>query len=254
PKVYKPAQAKWLADQLAEIISSSTQTKEPVTHLNQSHIALISYANTIESDSKEVSPLSALGDFLKHYKIDQTLPILHLLPFYSWDTDRGFSVKDHRQVHHEYGTWEDIKKLGHSVKLMFDFVINHASIDNPLVQGALIERHLNHSDPHHKEVAPYKDFVIAYSDSNKPITKQLSRLSRPRPHPVLTRYTVIETKNKTPLALLGQAPPSDKKIGQGWVWTTFSPRQVDINFANPRVLLEVIEILLYYTEHKASLI
>ena len=61
---------------------------------------------------------------------------IHILPFYPWDTDRGFSVKDYRKVDSRNGTWDDVRGLvKDGIGLMFDFVANHASVENPLVQG-----------------------------------------------------------------------------------------------------------------------
>src|SRR5262249_19171435 len=42
--------------------------------------------------------------------------------------------------------------------------------------------------------------------------------------------------------------------GPRWVWTTFSPDQVDLNFKNPRVLVSILEILLTYVRRGADLI
>ena len=55
--------------------------------------------------------------------------------------------------------------------LMVDLVINHASLDNPLVQGALT------GDPR------YRDFVIRYDDGAQPDAAALAKLTRPRPDP-----------------------------------------------------------------------
>jgi len=137
---------------------------------------------------------------------------------------------------------------------MFDFVANHASIDNPIVQGALISRHLPENDERYRNFSKYKDFVITYSDNNKPSNKQLKELARPRPNPVLTRYTVYEDLSGKLFAELGNIRKG-RFLGKGYVWTTFSrskradgtedTRQVDLNFANPLVLVESINILLF---------
>lgn len=273
-RVYSPSEAAWLADELVKVIKASKVRTRPAAELKQSDIALVTYANSIEDKRTKAAPLAVLRDWLSRYRLSDALPIVHLLPFYPWDTDRGFSVQDYRQVDPANGSWEDIDQLGQQVKLMFDFVANHASIDNPLVQGALIERHLDQNDPRYQAVAQYKDFVTAYTDEDKPSDDQLAALSRPRHNPVLTRYTVYEDNTGEAKAKLGL--PADlssealakgeaqQKLGEGWVWTTFSreknddgtetTRQVDINFANPRVFLEVINILLFYIGHEADFI
>lgn len=45
------------------------------------------------------------------------------------------------------------------MNLMFDFVANHASIENPLVQSSLIIRHINKDHPEYESHAKYEDFV-----------------------------------------------------------------------------------------------
>ena len=39
---------------------------------------------------------------------------VHLLPFYPWSSDDGFSVKDYFAVEPEYGTWDDIAAFRHA--------------------------------------------------------------------------------------------------------------------------------------------
>ncbi len=230
---------------------------------------LICYADTVVDHTSDKKPLILLRDFLHRYRIPDRLNIVHILPFFPWDTDRGFSVTDYYRVHPDYGSWTDIADLRPHVSLMFDFVINHASIQNPLVHSALIERHLASNDPRYVRFAPYKDFVIAFSDEEKPSEESLKRLVRPRATPVLTPYAVFEKTDGSLFATLGfsgKTPPGKDagKRGTGWVWTTFSrpflpdgsiaTRQVDLNFRNPAVLLEAVKILFHYVNKGASLI
>jgi sucrose phosphorylase len=215
-------------------------------------VALIAYADSIRGSAG--SPLAAQRRFVQGY-LAKAINTLHLLPFFPWDTDRGFSVQDYRAVDPRNGTWDEIEALAREfTHLMVDLVINHASLDNPLVQGALT------GDPR------YRDFVIRYADGAQPDAAALAQLTRPRPDPVLTRYYVVATgghKEATfdrPLAD-GMDDGSAGPTG-GWVWTTFSrppnadgsaaTRQVDLNFRNPRVLLEMLEVLLCYRGHGAD--
>jgi sucrose phosphorylase len=39
-----------------------------------------------------------------------------------------------------------------------------------------------------------------------------------------------------------------------WIWTTFSEDQIDLNFRNPEVLLQVIESVLFYIRHGADIL
>jgi len=246
-------------------------------------VCLITYANTF-SDPKGGShakkPLRCLGEFLSRYDVSSTHQVMHLLPMFPWDTDRGFSIKDYWMVEPSYGDWGDIQWLAGkdcgSPQLMFDFVCNHASVGNALVQKALIQRHVTEGHPMYETVQPFKGFVIAYCDDDgpeenrRPSDELLSKLMRPRPNPVLTEYFVTEDSETFECrAILGtpqiDAPPSANKIiGKGYVWTTFSrgknkhgeeqTRQVDLNYNNPKVIAEILRILLFYVRQSSKLI
>jgi len=62
----------------------------------------------------------------------------------------------------------------------------------------------------------------------------LSRVVRPRALPLLTPF---------------QTHSGEKKV-----WTTFSEDQIDLNFKNPEVLLEILDVLLLYAAHGATFI
>ncbi|HEY3476265.1 MAG TPA: alpha-amylase family glycosyl hydrolase, partial [Anaerolineales bacterium] len=117
----------------------------------------------------------------------------------------------------EFGHWGHISHLGRTFRLMFDAVINHASVQHDWFQGFL------------KDDPAYRDYFIAV-DGNP----DLSQVVRPRALPLLTTF---------------ETPSGPKKV-----WTTFSADQVDLNFQNPKVLLEIIDTLLFYVAQGAQLI
>ncbi len=230
---------------------------------------LVCYANSIESSEAETPPLSVLRDFIRRYQLAEDFPVVHLLPFCPYDTDRGFSVCDYRRVDPHHGDWTDVAALAEEVRLMFDFVANHASVENPLIQSSLIERHLEETDRDHANLAPYKDFVIAFDEDDRPAAEALASLARPRAAPVLTPYVVAEDGAGIRRALLGNRETAgltgyERVLGSGWVWSTFSrgvdqagreaTRQVDLNYRNPRVFLEAVDILLFYVSRGARII
>jgi sucrose phosphorylase len=51
---------------------------------------------------------------------------VHLLPFYPYSSDDGFSVIDYKQVNPALGVWDDVARVGQNF-LMFGSVINHIS-------------------------------------------------------------------------------------------------------------------------------
>ena len=175
---------------------------------------LITYGDMIQHDGGR--PLQSLGAFLQSH-LTELISIVHILPFYPYSSDDGFSVIDYRQVNPDFGNWKDIAHLGENFRLMLDAVVNHISAQSVEFQGYL------NGDP------DYETFFL----SLEPDT-DLSRVFRPRTSPVLT--------------------PFQTSRGEKYVWTTFSVDQIDLNYTSPDVLIEVIDILLFYIAHGAELI
>jgi sucrose phosphorylase len=161
-------------------------------------------------------PLQSLGKFLADH-LTGTINSIHILPFYPYSSDDGFSVIDYRQVDPKLGTWDDIALIAKNYRMMYDAVINHISRKSLWFEGYLNSK------------APYADYFITVDPAN-----DLSMVVRPRALPLLT---AVETKT-----------------GTQHVWTTFSDDQIDLNYATPEVLLEVIDILLLYVEQGAEFI
>jgi len=182
--------------------------------LSQRDALLITYADQVRQAGEP--PLKTLAEFcVRHLK--GTVSGVHLLPFYPWSSDDGFSVKDFFAIEPSYGTWEDIARLGSDFDLMFDAVFNHVSAQSEWFQRFLAD------DPR------YRDFFIPVEGN-----PDLSQVARPRAVPLLTEFSTA--------------------AGMKRVWTTFSADQVDLNFKNPEVLLAVLEALWFYVRRGARFI
>ena len=184
------------------------------TKLSEKDIVLIAYPDQLRMAGQ--TPLWTLGHFLSHY-LEDLITTVHILPFYPYSSDDGFSVIDYRQVHPEFGGWDDIEWLGNRFKLMFDAVINHISSKSEWL------KHFLEGDP------DFRDFFIQVNPG-----VDLSSVVRPRDLPLITSFK------------------TDR--GEVHLWTTFSADQVDLNFANPRVLLEILDLLLFYIQKGANII
>ncbi|MBC7265219.1 MAG: sugar phosphorylase [Chloroflexi bacterium] len=182
--------------------------------LDERDVFLVTYGDQIQEPDKP--PLQSLDEVLTALAGD-FLRGVHILPFYPYSSDDGFSVIDYKAVDPHLGSWEDIHRLGQHFRLMFDAVINHISRHSAWFQGFL------HDQP------PYTDYFIKVDPST-----DLSQVVRPRALPL---WSAVETAH-----------------GTEYVWTTFSEDQMDLNYANPQVLLEMIEVLLFYVEQGAGLI
>ncbi|MBE0698557.1 MAG: sugar phosphorylase, partial [Anaerolineaceae bacterium] len=158
--------------------------------------------------------MQSLVDFCEKY-LPGTVSGIHILPFYPWSSDDGFAVKDYRAVDEALGSWDDVEQHSHSFRLMFDGVINHVSAQGEWFQAFLGDE------------APYRDYFITVEGS-----PDLSEVVRPRALPLLTEFSTVS--------------------GPRRVWTTFSDDQVDLEFHNPDVLLEVFDVLLMYAMRGAQ--
>lgn len=200
---------------LSDFSKRNPQLKE-ITHpqLSERDAVLITYGDQISEPG--VPPLRTLAEFLKK-EIQDDINSVHLLPFYPYSSDDGFSVIDYRQVDPNLGTWEDISLMKSSFRLMFDAVINHISRQSEWFKGYL-QGHKRFQDT----------FITVEPDTD------LSMVVRPRALPLLT--------------------PVETAQGTRYVWTTFSDDQIDLNFANPDVLMEIVDLLLFYVEKGAEII
>jgi glycosidase len=201
--------AQWLRQRL-----ESFHAPQPPPPLDQGDAILITYADQFQR--RDEHPLKTLAHFASHY-LQGSLSGLHLLPFFPYSSDDGFSVIDFRCVDPRWGAWEDIEQLWPHFRLMFDAVLNHVSVESEWFKGFL------EGDPR------YQDYFIELSPDT-----DLSMVVRPRTSPLLT--------------------PFETSRGRRWVWTTFSADQVDLNYKNPQVLQEMVDILLLYVEKGVNIL
>ncbi|EAD5710254.1 sugar phosphorylase [Listeria innocua] len=180
---------------------------------DEKDIVLITYGDQFKEESKKTLPT-----FKKMYDryLKSTFEVVHFLPFYPYSSDDGFSVIDYKAVNPELGDWEDIKEMEKSARLMFDFVCNHMS-----AKSEWFKRYL----------AGDKEFQNFFVEMD-PDT-DLSSVTRPRATPVLTPFQFASGK-------------------EGYIWTTFSEDQIDLNFACPEVLYKMIDVLMFYLEEGAE--
>ena len=110
------------ADRLLQMIRD-TPIPPRSSALAERDAILIAYGDHVQEPG--VHPLQTLHTFLAKSFRD-VINTVHILPFYPYSSDDGFSVIDYRQVDAALGTWDDVKAFGKDFKLMFDLVLNHA--------------------------------------------------------------------------------------------------------------------------------
>lgn len=216
-KIYGNEVTETLLDKLYVLLEEhfAEQKEENLHKWSENNILLISYGDSICSQTQE-KPLITLHHFLSKY-LQDTITGIHILPFFPYSSDDGFAVIDYVKVNPELGDWEDINAIAQQFNLMVDLVINHISS-----QSIWFEQFKQGKSPecnYFIEVEPSTD---------------LSQVVRPRNSPLLAK--------------------TETDQGTKYVWATFSHDQIDLNFANPDVLLEFIKIILFYVQQGAKYI
>src|SRR5690606_33102852 len=98
--------------------------ERPPTAITQDEVVLITYGDSLIEAG--VPPLQALPKFAVN-RPESGLSTLHILPFFPYTSDDGFSVSDFNSVNPELGRWSDVENFVPHYRLMFDFVLNHIS-------------------------------------------------------------------------------------------------------------------------------
>jgi len=174
---------------------------------------VITYGDSIQNNDEP--PLKTLKYFADTY-LKESITGLHILPFFPYSSDEGFSVIDYSQVNDSLGTWGDIEAIGKDYDLMADLVVNHCS------------QRSRWFDNFRQCKDPGKDYFIEASPDD-----DLSKVVRPRTSALLRETQTLD--------------------GTRHVWCTFSHDQVDLNFKNPDVFLQMMLIVRRYLEQEVKI-
>jgi len=202
---------------LRRIEAASPDLPRPRTQplWNDRDVVLITYGDQIRDDRE--APLRALGRFLDETGLGPLFSTIHVLPCFPSSSDDGFSVVDYRRIDPALGDWNDVAVLGKRRAIMLDLVLNHVSRESRWFRDYLAGRE------------PWTRLFIEVDPA-----ADTSKVTRPRSSPLLT--------------------PVETSRGRRHVWTTFSDDQIDLNYAEPDVLVEMIDVLLLYLCRGARII
>jgi sucrose phosphorylase len=200
-----------LSTELIDIMRLQESNAEParyINHWDESDCLVITYGDSILHEGEK--PLHSLKGFLDK-QVKGSINGVHILPFYPFTSDDGFSVLDYSSVNESLGDWSDIESIASDYKLMSDLVINHCSARSPWFENFVKGRD------------PGRNFFVTASPED-----DLSAVVRPRTNSLLRE---VETAD-----------------GTQHVWCTFSHDQVDLNFRNPEVLKQFASIIRQYLD------
>ncbi|MBL9049595.1 MAG: alpha-amylase [Tabrizicola sp.] len=155
------------------------------------------------------------------YLEDLGVTYVHLMPCLkprSGDSDGGYSVMDYRQINPAFGTMADFEAVSAALRargmsLCVDLVLNHTAKEHAWAKKAA------KGDP------KYQDYYLMFDNPDLPN---------------LYEQTLVEVFPDNAPGNFTHYP----EIGK-WVWTTFNEHQWDLNWANPAVFLEIVEVMLF---------
>ena len=201
-----------LANSLVEEMRISEDCTAPVpfqNHWSEQDVVMITYGDTLLANSEK--PLVTLKHFIDDY-IKSHINSVHILPFFPYSSDDGFSVIDYSSVNDALGDWQDIQAIANTKNLMSDLVINHCSARSMWFENFIKGEGQGHNY-----------FFTAEPEDD------LSPVVRPRTSQLLRE---VETQ-----------------AGKQYIWCTFSHDQVDFDFRNPEVLMQFVRIIRQYLDN-----
>jgi amylosucrase len=191
--------------------------------LSQKWVGMALYCDRFADDLKGLRAnlpyLQELGINMLHI-----MPMLDCPPEHS---DGGYAVRDFYRIDPRFGTTEDVEALAATLKkrdmlLVLDVVVNHTSNEHEWAQRA---RQGNRK---------YQDYFFVFDDRETP---DIFEETMPEIFPLI-------------------APGNftwDAEMGK-WVMTVFHSYQWDLNYRNPAVLIEMIDIILYWANQGADIL
>ncbi len=171
-----------------------------------------------DSDGDGVGDLRGLTEKLDYL---QTLGVdcIWIMPIYpSPRRDDGYDIADYYGVDPVYGSLDDLKTLidathQRGIRIIMDLVLNHTSDAHPWFQAARADRN-----------SPYRDYYVWNDDDQKYAGVRII-------------FSDVEKSNWS----------WDEKAGQ-YFWHRFYSTQPDLNFDNPRVQEEMLNVVRFWLE------
>ncbi|MCM2340058.1 amylosucrase [Rhodoferax sp.] len=191
--------------------------------LSQKWVGMALYCDRFADDLKGLRSrlpyLQDLGINMVHI-----MPILDCPPAHA---DGGYAVSDFFKVDARYGSTEELEALAATLKkrdmlLVLDVVVNHTSDEHEWAQRA------------RRGEKKFQDYYYVFDDREMPDTFE-------------------ETM---PEVFPATAPGNftwDEAMGK-WVMTVFNNYQWDLNYRNPAVLIEMIDIILFWANKGADVL
>ena len=191
--------------------------------LSQKWVGMVLYCDRFAGD---LQGLIANLPYLQELGIN----LLHVMPMLDCPQDHsdgGYAVRDFYNIDSRFGSMDDLEALASTLKqrdvlLVLDVVVNHTSDEHAWAQRA------------RRGEKSYQDYYFVFDD---------------REIPDIYEQTMSEIFPVT-------APSNftwDAEMGK-WVMTVFNTYQWDLNYHNPAVLIEMIDIILFWANKGADIL
>ncbi|WP_255550632.1 sugar phosphorylase [Moritella sp. 28] len=216
----------------AELISTMRLTDQfhtptpQINHWSQKDTILITYGDSIFNQDEK--PLQTLHHFLHSYCAN-TINSVHILPFFPYSSDDGFSVIDYASVNDALGDWDDIKQIAQSHHLMSDLVINHCSSRSKWFDNFIRGEGTGYDYFYTDSTYSLSNATLSTNGDSNTERHDIEAVVRPRTSPL---FRSTQTAS-----------------GEQQVWCTFSHDQVDLDFTNPKVLINFVSIIRQYLDN-----
>ncbi len=164
------------------------------------------------------------------YLQDLGINMLHIMPILDSPpkhSDGGYAVRDFRKIDPRFGTTADVEMLAANLKkrdmlLILDVVVNHTSDEHEWAEKA------------RQGEKKYQDYYYVFDDREIP---DIYEETMPEIFPVTSPGNFTW----------------DEEMGK-WVMTVFNNYQWDLNYHNPAVLIEMIDIILFWANKGADIV
>lgn len=191
--------------------------------LSQKWVGMALYCNGFAGD------LPGLQSRLSYFQ-ELGINLVHIMPIMlcpEGNSDGGYAVSDFRELDPRVGTLDDLQALSDEMQqrdllLVLDVVVNHTSNSHSWAQQARAGDKI------------YQDYYYTFKNRNVPdMFEQIMPEIFPETSPGNFTW--------------------DEELGR-WVMTVFNDYQWDLNYSNPAVFIEMLNIILFWANRGADIL
>lgn len=191
--------------------------------LSQEWVGMALYSNGFAND------LKGMKEHLSYFQ-ELGINLVHIMPIMKCPegrSDGGYAISDFREIDDRIGTLQDLNELSCEMQqrdllLVLDVVLNHTSNEHEWAQKA------RSGDP------VYQDYYYTFESRNIPDMFEQSMLEV-FPETAPGNFTWDEDM-------------------QRWVMTVFNNYQWDLNYSNPAVFIEMLDVILFWANQGADIL